>query len=239
MRKIILGIVVLLFAANIYAQNSQTSVLTVEGKSQVKLIPEEIWFNVTMSVKDNDYKTCADLATQKLARIKLLFTENGIDEKLIKTQNYSIREIQRHDPELRKMVSDGYQATLPLSIRTKRDYNKNDLIFKLIKDNLESNFNLNFSLSEEQIQKVKKELISLAIKDAKEKADIIEQTSGVKLGKITNILYGEPNPVDAYNPPNLRKAGVFMQSEAHDQIIDLLEPNVIRMETNIIIAWKI
>jgi len=239
MKKIILGIAVLFFAATIYAQNSQASVLTVEGKSQVKLLPEEIWFNVTMSVKDNDYKTCAELATQKLAQIKSLFTDNGIDEKLIKTQNYSIREIQRHDPELRKMVSDGFQATIPLSIRTKRDYNKNDLIFKLIKDNLESNFNLNFSLSEEQIQKVKKELISLAVKDAKEKALIIEQASGVKLGEITNIQYGEPNLIDAYNPPNLRKAGVFMQSEAHDEIIDLLEPNEIKMETNIIISWKI
>ena len=153
MKRILILITAILFTTSTFAQLiPENPKITVEGKSQVKLVPEELWFNVIVSVKDNDYKTCADMAVQKLAQIKSLFTKNGIDEKLIKTQNYTIREIQRHDPEQRKMVFDGYQATIPLTVKTKRDYDKNDLIFQLIKDNLESNFNLNFSLSEEQIR---------------------------------------------------------------------------------------
>ncbi|HYQ57997.1 MAG TPA: SIMPL domain-containing protein [Draconibacterium sp.] len=239
MKRIILSIVVIVFSLGSFAQSNEGGIITVEGKSEVKLIPDELWFNVTMSVKDDDYKTCADLAVQKLANIKSLFTDNGIDDELIKTQSYSIREIQRHDPELRKMIFDGYQATIPLTIRTKRDYDKNDLIFALIRDNLESNFNLNFSLSEKQIEDVKEKLIQLAVEDASEKAEIIAKASGIELVKISAIQYGEVQPIEAYNPPGLRKAGALMMMEAQDEIVDLLEPNEVKMGTRIIISWGI
>ncbi|WP_167615115.1 SIMPL domain-containing protein [Maribellus sediminis] len=239
MKKVVLVLAVIFFAAASFAQSAEKSLLTIEGKSEVKLLPEEIWFNVMMSVKDTDYKTCSDLAVQKLAEIKSLFTENGIDKNLIKTNNYSIREIQRHDPELRKMVFDGYQATVPLTVRTKRDYDKNDLIFTLIKDNLESNFNLNFQLSEKQITEVKAKLIKLAVDDAKEKAGIIAAASGVELSKISAIQYGEPNIIGINNPPALRKSGLMMQAESYSEIIDLLEPDEVKMGTNIVISWEI
>ncbi|WP_167605789.1 SIMPL domain-containing protein [Maribellus sediminis] len=239
MKKVVLILAVIFFAAASFAQSAEKSLLTVEGKSEVKLLPEEIWFNVMMSVKDTDYKTCSDLAVQKLAEIKSLFTDNGIDKNLIKTNNYSIREIQRHDPELRKMVFDGYQATVPLTVRTKRDYDKNDLIFTLIKDNLESNFNLNFQLSEKQIAEVKAKLIKLAVDDAKEKAGIIAAASGVELSKISAIQYGEPNIIGINNPPALRKSGLMMQAESYSEIIDLMEPDEVKMGTNIVISWEI
>ena len=241
MKKIFLILSIIFIATIAFSQTviSENPKITVEGKSQVKLIPEELWFNVTLNVKDAGYRTCSDLAVQKLAQIKSLFTENGIESELIKTQNYSIREIQRHDPEQRKMISDGYQATIPLTVRTKRDYSKNDLIFKLIKDNLESNFNLNFSLSEEQIKNAKEELIKLAVNDAKEKAGIIAKASGIELGKISHIQYGEPTMIGAYNPPNLRMVGAMMKMDAESDIVELLEPDEVSMGTNIIISWSI
>lgn len=239
MKRIILSLAVIVFSLGSFAQTNEDRIITVEGKSEVKLLPEEIWFNVSLTVKDQDYKTCADLAVQKLAEIKSLFTENGIEKDMIKTNRYSVREIQRHDPELRKMVSDGYQATIPLTVRTNRDYDKNNVIFKLIKDNLESNFNMNFALSEEQIAAVKAKLIKLAVDDAKEKAEIITQAAEVELGKIAHIQYGEPNLVGINNPPALRKADVMVRGMAQNEIVDLLEPDEVKMATNIVISWNL
>lgn len=242
MKKIsILLVIAVFFTTSSFAQVvlPENPKISVEGKSEVKLLPEELWFNVNMSAKNDDYKTCADMAVQKLAKIKSLFKENDIDEKLIKTQNYSIREVQKYDPETRKQVFDGYEATIPLTVRTKRNYEKNDLIFKLIKDNLESNFNLNFSLSEDQIKKAKEKLITLAVEDAKEKAGFIVKASGIKLGKINYIQYGEPNIIGNYNQPNLRTAGALMKMEADSEIVDLLEPDEISMGTRIVITWSV
>ncbi|MDX8340310.1 SIMPL domain-containing protein [Draconibacterium sp. IB214405] len=240
MKKIILAFALIVAMLGSFAQDNKSGTIKVEGKSEVKLLPEEIWFNVSMTVKDQDYKTCADLAVQKLAEIKSLFTENGIEKDKIKTNSYSVREIQRHDPELRKMVSDGYQATIPLTVRTNRDYDKNNVIFELIKDNLESNFNMNFALSEKQIAEVKTKLIKLAVADAKEKAEIISDAAGVELGKIANIQYGEPNIVGINNPPALRKADIMIRDYAsQNEIIDILEPDEVKMGTNIVISWNV
>lgn len=228
------------FTAPIFAQQQINPQITVEGKSSVKLMPEEISFTVNLSVKDSNYSNCADLAVEKLEKIKALFVENGIEEELIKTSRYSIREIQRHDPQLRQMVSDGYEASIPLTIQTKRDYKKNDLIFTIIKENIESSFSLNFSLSDEQRDSVKEKLIDLAVQDARQKAIIIAKSANVELGTITSIQYGEPRMLRGFNANNeLMMARALPAMAADSKITDVLSPDEIEMRTEIVMSWQI
>jgi len=241
MKKINLVVAALLFAAAAFAQSAQVSLLTVEGKSSLKLIPEELFFTVNLSVTDSNYNQCADLAVEKLSHIKQLFIDNGIDEDLLKSNSYSIRELSKYDPQTRKQVFEGYEASIPLTIRTKRDYKKNDLIFTLIKNNLESNFNLNFSLSDEQMEEVKEKLIALAVQDAKEKAQWIAKAAETKLGVIKNIQYGEPRMIRGYNNNmELMTADIMpITREASAKITEVLSPNEVEMRTDIVISWQI
>lgn len=243
MKKILLFLTVTFFATSAFAQIAlpETSVITVEGKSSVKLMPEDLWFTVNLSVKDNNYTKCAEMAVEKMENIKKLFVKNGIDESLIKSNNYSIREIQRYDPETRQQIFDGYEANIPITIRTKRDYKKNDKIFELIKDNLESNFNLNFILSDEQMDTVKEKLISLAVKDAQQKVGWIAKSAEVKIGKIKSIQYGEPRMIGRFNNNmELMNAG-FMPAtrESNAKITDMLSPDEVEMQTSITVSWEI
>ena len=241
MKKINLVVAALLFAAAAFAQSAQVSLLTVEGKSSVKLVPEELFFTVNLSVTDSNYNQCADLAVEKLSHIKQLFIDNGIDEDLLKSNSYSIRELSKYDPQTRKQVFEGYEASIPLTIRTKRDFKKNDLIFSLIKNNLESNFNLNFSLSDEQMEEVKEKLIALAVQDAKEKAQWIAKAAETKLGVIKNIQYGEPRMIRGYNSNmELMTADIMpITREASAKITEVLSPNEVEMRTDIVISWQI
>lgn len=241
MKKTAFLFIALIISGFAFGQTNTGSQITVEGKSSVKVMPEDLWFNVNVSVKDMDYTKCADMAVEKLDNIKKLFVKNGIDENLIKTNSYSIREVQKYDPEKRQSVSDGYEANIPLTIQTKRDYKKNDKIFELIKDNLESNFNLNFMLSDEQTKAVKEKLITLAVQDARQKAEWITKASGTSLGKIKNIQYGEPRLAVGYNNrQDLMLADVMpMAREANAKITEVLTPDEIEMQTNIVISWEI
>lgn len=241
MKKIILSLAVVVFSLSSFAQENQDDVIVIEGKSTVKLVPEEISFTVNLSVKDSNYTRCADMAVEKLAKIKSLFIENGIDEELIKASSYSIREVQRHDPQLRKMVFDGYEANIPLTLKTQRDYEKNDLIFSLIKENVESNFNLSFGLSQEQRDAVKEKLIELAVQDAREKAEIIANSAGVKIRFIKRIQYGDARTIARMNDRELLTSGELpmkMMSTV-SSITDVLSPSEVIMATNIIITWYI
>ncbi|WP_347841350.1 SIMPL domain-containing protein [uncultured Draconibacterium sp.] len=241
MKKTILSILLLAFVALAFAQNSHTGVITVEGKSSVKLFPEELSFTVNFSVKDENYTRCAELSVEKMDKIKKLFAKNGIDNDLITAGSYSIREVQKYSQELRQSVFDGYEANIPITIRTKIDYKKNDKIFELIKDNLQSNFNLSFELSEEQMEAVKEKLIALAVKDARQKADVIAATTQVELGKIKAIEYGEPRMIGPYNKNmELMSGGMMpMAREADAGITSVLSPDEKEMRTNIVISWYI
>lgn len=243
MKKVLLILMVAFFTTGSFAQgvHPNSRVITVEGKSSVKLVPEDLSFTVNLSVKDNNYTKCAEMAVEKMENIKKLFIEEGIDENLIKSNSYSIREIQKYDPETRQQVFDGYEANIPITIRTKRDYKKNDIIFNLIKDNLQSNFNLNFSLSDEQIDAVKEKLISLAVKDAQQKAGWITKSAATKLGQIKSMQYGEPRMIGRFNNNmELMNADVMpMMRESSAKISSVLSPDEIEMQTNIIISWEI
>ena len=241
MKKIILSLAIVFFTLGSFAQDKQGGLITVEGKSSVKLAPEDISFTVNFSVKDENYKQCAEMSVEKMEKVKKLFIKNGIDEELIKTNSFSIHEVQKYDPELRKSVFDGYEANIPVTIRTKKDYEKNDKIFELIKDNLQSSFSLNFALSEEQMETVKEKLIQLAVEDAKQKATIIAQSAEVDLGKIKSIQYGEPRMMGSFNTDMelMRAETMPLMNAAKADITSVLSPNEIEMRTNIVIAWEI
>nr|WP_320021672.1 SIMPL domain-containing protein [uncultured Draconibacterium sp.] len=241
MKKIILSLAIVFFTLGSFAQDKQGGLITVEGKSSIKLAPEDISFTVNFSVKDENYKQCAEMSVEKMDKVKKLFIKNGIDEELIKTNSFSIHEVQKYDPELRKSVFDGYEANIPVTIRTKKDYEKNDKIFELIKDNLQSSFSLNFALSEEQMETVKEKLIQLAVEDAKQKATVIAQSAEVDLGKIKSIQYGEPRMMGSFNTDMelMRAETMPLMNAAKADITSVLSPDEIEMRTNIVIAWKI
>lgn len=169
--------------------------------------------------------------------------DNNIDKELIKTLNYSIREIREHDYKTRKQVFKGYRAEIPVVIKTPTDYDKNDKIFEIIINNFNADFNLNFALTPEQIETAKQELISLAVEDAKEKATAIVQSAGVELGEISKIQYGEPRTIRNFTHANydLLNSGqlVGISAESSRGITKTLKPAEIEMRTNIMIAWEI
>jgi uncharacterized protein YggE len=240
MKNIILFILISFLSFHSFAQDSFCESIVVEGKSSVKLVPEQLIFNINMSVKDSNYTKCTNLAIEKIDLIKSQFTKNGIDKDLIKTQNYSIREIRKHDYKTQKSIFEGFEASIPITIKTSRDYNKNDQIFEIIKNNFEANFNLNFALTPEQIEAVKEKLITLAVEDAKQKVNVITKSTEVKLGKISKIQYGEPHTVRPYsNNYDLMKAGSMRAISSESSITETINPDEVEMRTEIMIAWKI
>lgn len=236
-------IALILFAAisfPVFSQDNFCESIVVEGKSSVKMAPEIITFNINFSVKDTNYSRCAELALQKIEEVKSQFINNGIDEKLIKTINYSVREEREHDQILGKQVFIGYRADIPVLIKTEVTNPLNDQIFEIIKMNFQANFRLNFELSPAQVEMIKKELIQLAVKDAKSKAEILAESAEVELGEISKIQYGEPQSIRNFTRSNYdllhstTLAGISTKAG-----ITTLTPPKAEMRTSVMIAWEI
>lgn len=226
---------------NLNAQDSFCEAVVVEGKSSVKQIPELISFSISLSARDTNYTKCTELALEQIERVKSEFTKNNIDNKLIQTVNFSIREEREYDPISRKQVFKGYRATIPIQIKTKVDYSKNNLIFEILKNNFKANFNLNFSLSPKQIEDVKKELIDLAVKDAKTKAKQLAESADIILGKVLKIQYGEPQTIRNFTRSNYELRSSKLQADTNSNTINIesINPIEIEMQTSVMLSWKI
>lgn len=243
MKNLFILFIIITISFQSFSQDSFCESIVVEGKSSVKAVPEIITFNINFSVKDTNYSKCAELALQKFESVKSEFIKNKIDEELIKTLKYSIREEREHDRNLGKSVFKGYRADLPIRIKTKADNPQNDQIFEIIKNNFKANFSINFVLSPDQIKSIKEELISLAVEDAKSKANLLAKNVGVKLAKISKIQYGEPNTIRNFTRANydLLQSGQLMSAISRESggNITALTPIEIEMRTNVMIAWEI
>lgn len=240
MKKIVLFFVFVLFGFLSFSQDPFCESMVVEGKSSVKMTPEVITFTVNFYVRDTIYARCASSALQKIDAIKSQFSEQGIETELIKTGNYSIREERERDRNTGEQIFKGYRADIPVFIKTKANDPKNDKIFEIIKDNFKADFRINFSLSPEQIEEMKEELIALAVKDAKSKAQLLAKNTGVKLNDITKVQYGEPRTIRNFTRSNydLLESGQLMMASASARgNLTSLTPNEVEMRTNVMVAW--
>lgn len=239
MKKILIVMVLAALVGSSYAQMCDQ--IVVEGKSSVKMAPEQYNFNVRISVNDSNYTTCGNLALEAADKIAEEFEDKGIDKDLIKTQRYSIQEIRERDYKTNKMIFKGYRAEIPLTITTHTDYKKNDLIFEIIKNNFGANFSLNFALTPEQTDLVKERLISLAVKDAKEKSKVIAESADIELGEISKIQYGEPRLLRSFSNTSydLQQNEVMIRGASSLKGTSVLNPSEIEMRTSIIISWRI
>ncbi len=241
MKQLITLFILATVALSSIAQNQYPDDLVVEGKSSVKLIPEQLIYNVRISVSDSNYTRCTEMALEKAELLTKEFTGNGIDKDLIKTLNYSIREIREYDNITRQQVFKGYRAEIPVLIKTVTDYPKNDLIFEIIKNNFNADFSLSFALTPEQKESVKEKLIELAVEDAQQKAKIITESAGIKMYGIRHIQYGEPQLIGTYTRPNyeMQNESIMIRGAASSGGASTLNPSEIEMRTSVVIAWRL
>lgn len=159
---------------------------------------------------------------------------------LIKTSNYSISEMIERDNRTHRPIHRGYQARIPISIKTRVDDPAAEKKFKIIKSTFKSDIRINFELSQSQINEVKEKLMTLAVKDATSKAEILARSLNVELGKISKVQYGDPQTIRNFTRSNYDLVSRMNLTGAVSRAsITTLTPSEIEMVTSVMLAWEI
>lgn len=232
-------IVLILLAGTLSQAQQRDSNITVEGKASIKVTPELIFFQVTITERDTSYGQCAQLALNKIERVKQEFQKRGLDEKMLKTQDYSIQEERKHDRQLGQSVFSGYRADIRIIIESEVPNTSNNQIFDIIKDHFTGNTRIYYGLSDKQRDGLKEKIIDLAVKDAVSKAKILVNSADVKLGSITDIQYGNPQIVANLSRPKAELLSAVSVADSQPGTITSLSPNQIQMSTRVVVAWEI
>ena len=182
--KLFLILVLIIFSFNSTSSaEEKISTISVSGEGVVEVAPDRATISLGVVTRDkNAAKVQND--NSKIANDIIKAVENlGIDKKNIRTGNYSFHQYYRNDNSRR--IADGYEANNTVTVIVD-DLN---LVGKIIDAALANGANnvdsLEFGLKNKS--NLQNEAIRLAVRDAREKAEVVAAELGKKIIGVLNI----------------------------------------------------
>lgn len=214
----------------------QQPVLKITGSGELRVVPDEALMNMTVKATDMDLNQAVKKLHEKTSLLQEKLQEAGFKPKEIKTSQLSVQENGKWRNG--DYIDSGYAAMQHIELRFKRDQQR---ILSLMEafageQGAEALFHFGFALSDEARKDAREELIRRAILDARSKATVIAKTSGVKLGKIRSMVYGQPDyqPGPVFNQMSMRTEEAGPRQSMAD-----MEVREIEMRDDIVIYWDI
>lgn len=187
--------------------------ITVTGKSEKMVKPDIATITIGITEEAKTVATAQEKATTKINSAITAVKDLGVDEKDIKTTNYSIyprydyikaAPVNGVEYYSGKQVLAGYTVSQSLEIKI-RDLTKvGDVIAKASASGLTDVGSLSFSVDKEDA--VKDEVRNGAIADAKTNARDLSKQLGVHLGKLVSYTDNNTYPVYARDYMSSAKA---------------------------------
>jgi len=245
-KRVLIFTICALLAGSLSGQNNvekPENYLLVKGIAILKEIPEII--SVTINVKTNspEYKKCQEQMLMQMNKIKQIFIKNGIGPDLLKMNEFKIAEDIANNRGER--IKKGYEGAASFGIESKFPTDFTNKLFAALKnDSITITYKIDFKLSEAQKLSIRQKAIALAIADAKEKAKIISESSGVKLSTINSIEYRDEVYAyhnaerDIISTDNWVKGNDSTGSFSYNQVPDF-NPKDIGVQKSVQIKWSI
>lgn len=171
--------------------------ISISGEGEVLAVPDIATFSFSVSADAKDVSEAQRLVTEKMNAIISALKEAGIEEKDIKTTDYSVwpKYVYAQGPCTEfycppgRQVPDGYTASHNISLKA-RETGRVGEILALVGEKGATNISsISFIVDDEEV--LREEARSLAIRDAREKAKKLSKDLGVRLVRV--ISYYDNN----------------------------------------------
>lgn len=185
----------------------------VEGK--VTAIPDTAEINLGIQINKPTVEGAQKEANQKTKQIMSELKKIGIEEKDIKTVNYSV--YPDYDYRVGQKIT-GYNVNITLRVKIKDFQKINQAIDAGTSQGANQIGALSFTIDEEKLEDLKTEARNQAIEKAKKKAREIAKASGIKIGRLVNVSESDSNSFPV--PLTARAVGVggVLEEKADTQI---------------------
>lgn len=188
--------------------SNQQEGIWVTGQGEVSATPDIALLSLGIEAEDESVAVARDLATAAMNDVMDALTSEGIAEKDIQTQYYSIQQVSTWDRETEKEIITGYRVTNTVTV-TVRDIDNVGTVIDSVVDaggNLTRVNNISFSIDDptSYYNEARKE----AMDNAKAIAEQLADLSGVSLGDVTYVSES------SYYTPVATRAGGIAYDEA-------------------------
>lgn len=163
----------------------------VTGQSQQTAIPDEANIQIGVMSQASSVKQAQDELNLKMNQISQNLKSLNLEAKDIKTTQYTINPEYDYNNDRQRIV--GYQASSQLQI-TLHELDKVSQVIDTATQNGANTVNgLSFNLSRNKKMELIKTARQEAIAEAKQNAEELAQLSGLRLGRIINVIESNPS----------------------------------------------
>jgi uncharacterized protein YggE len=201
---------------------------SVSGEGKEIVVPNIAEIRIGVISEGLDLTELQKENSEKMNRIINFLKEKGIDEKDVKTENYSVTPKYDYSKSPYRIV--GYTISQDLKVKIKDLSKIGEVLSQSVNYGANNVSGPNFTVDDKEVYLEKAR--EKAIKNAKEKAEKIAKAAGFKLGKIVSITESSPfEPI----PVMLKEMGAGGPLISQPQI----EPGSQEIKVQVTITYEI
>jgi len=186
------------------AQNN----ITVSATGEAFAVADSSQISVSVVEENTDLTTAQKLHTEKINKVINFIKSSGVEEKYIKTSNYSVYPVYDYLRD-RGQVLKGYRVDQSLDVKIKNVEDAGKILAGVVQNGANQVGGINFVIDDEDA--VKREARKKAIDEAKTKAEQIAKDLGVDLVRIVSFNESGSEPIYArYDMMKAESAGGVM-----------------------------
>ena len=191
--KTILLLVILAFAAvPAFAQNNiEPPLITVTGQAEVRVPPDEVLFTLAVENVDKDMLVANKKTDDSVKQILAIARRHNVKPEDVQTSNISVQpkyntDDMEYDARRNiKRVLIGYQVSKTVAVRLREISRFDEMLADILKAGITRLSNMEFRDS--QLRKHRDEARRMAMRAAKEKADLMAREIGQSIGPAYSI----------------------------------------------------
>jgi hypothetical protein len=165
-------------------ESNRTGTITVSGNGEVRVKPDSAWINLGVSTRGKSAQMATNANAERMTAVINRLKKLGIPDKDIQTGGLSVSQIMQTEegPEKGKLI--GYMAENQITVRMAVD--KASQVFdEGVEAGANQSSSIYFGLQDDTAARYK--ALELAVKSAREEAQIVAGAAAVRLGGPRNM----------------------------------------------------
>lgn len=231
-RTILMVILVFGLLALTACQQGEGNTINVAGNSEIAVSPDEAEAWVGYSVVKDTAEEAQNEVNEIISAMMDGYDQAGIDK--VETENLNLYEERTWTQDEGSKVV-GWRASQTLKVTTTDLDAVGSIVDIAVNNGANQVNNINFKLSEAKEKQYKQEALAKASADAKEKAEVIADSLGVRLGKIKTVM--ESNYYSRAYPVAMDAGGMDME-ESLKQVASVT-PKDVTVTANIQLVYYV
>ncbi len=215
--------------------------IQVKGMGNVTAKPDYIVLSLSIKSKEKEYASAMEGASKKINLLKAAVSNLGFEENSLKTTHFNVSTEYDNKRDLQggyQRIFSGYVCSYQLKLSFDFD---SKLLAQALSEisSSQANPELSIAFTVKDCEAVKKQLLKNAAVNAREKAEILCQASGVKLGQLVNIDYN-------WKEINILSPTLYQVEESIQPLMAAnrssaveIEPDDIDISDSVAFVWEI